>query len=157
MRAIFFVCLAACGDPGAASFGDPVDDPQVPPRGFDDILTWIEAGYYNDWSCEPEKHPPAPGSPHGSNRICSNDALVAAAAGDGEFPVGAAGIKEIFSGDQIELYAVYRKMTQAAGGDSWYWFEGVRGDVIANDVGDGTCTGCHGGAPRDFVFTIIAP
>jgi hypothetical protein len=156
MRALF-VFLVACSDPGAASFGDDLDDPQVPPRGYVDIETWIEAGHYQTWNCEPDRHPPIAGSGHSANRICSNDALVAAANGDGAFPVGAASVKEVFSGDEIVNYAVYRKMTETTGGASWYWFEGIGDDVVANDIDDDTCTGCHGGAPRDFVFTIVNP
>jgi hypothetical protein len=147
---------AACaGDPGPGSFGDPTDDPQVPPRGTDDILVWIDAGHYRSWHCEPEPHAPRSPSPHGRNRICSNDAL-AAATGDGAYPVGTAGVKEIFDANgSIRQYAVYRKVTAGDGGDTWYWFEGNRGDVVANGEGDDTCTSCHSQAPRDFVFTVV--
>ncbi len=158
MRSAMFLVLAACSsDPGSPSFGDLVDDPQLPPRGQDDIHTWIEAGHYLSWSCEPERHPPAPGSGHGPNRICSNDALVAAASGDADFSIGAASVKEVFESDDSIVYAVYRKMDETIGGNSWYWYEGTRDGNVANGQGDGTCTGCHGRAPRDFVYTIINP
>lgn len=156
MTRILLSCLAlsACGDPGPASVGDPIDDPQLPPRGSADLATWLEAAHYNTWQCEAEPHDARPRSPHGRNRICSNDVL-SAATGEGPFPVGAAAVKEIFDGDAIEQYAVYRKVTDGTGGNTWYWFEGTRDDVVANGEGDGTCTGCHSSAPRDFVFTII--
>jgi hypothetical protein len=142
-------------DPGQASFGDDLQDAQVPPRGFDDVLTWIAAGHYLTWNCEPEPHAPRPNSGHGRNRICSNEAL-SAAGSDGTFPVGAASVKEVFdSAGGIRLYAVYRKVEDRAGGDSWYWYEGIDGDVIANSEGASNCTGCHAGAPRDFVFTVV--
>lgn len=147
--------VMGCSDPGPATLGDPLDDPQVPPRGSDDITTWIAAGHYQDWACEPAPHAPRPPSPHGSNRICSNDAL-AASTGDGPYPVGSAAVKEIYSGNEISLFAVYRKVEAGDGGSTWYWFEGTKDDVIANGVGDGTCVGCHAGAPRDFVFTPVA-
>lgn len=151
---LLLLLLVACNDPGPASLGDSLDDPQVPPRGADDVMTWIEAGHYNAWSCEAEAHPPRAGSGHGPNRICSNDALVDAT-GD-VFPIGAAAVKEVFDGDgSIAAYAVYRKLTSATGGDSWYWFEGTRDGNVANGPGDSTCTGCHGRAPRDFVYTIV--
>lgn len=155
MRALFLL-LAACHDPGPPSFGDPLDDPQVPARGAEDVLTWIEAGYYNGWACETASHPPRPGSGHGANRICSNDALIAAA--DLEvFPIGAAAVKEVFESDgSIHAFAVYRKMTETTGGDSWYWYEGTRDGNFANGQGDDTCTGCHSRAPKDFVYTIVA-
>jgi hypothetical protein len=148
--------VVACSDPGPASFGDPTTDPQLPPRGHEDILGWLAAGHYQAWRCEAAAHGPRPPSPHGTTRICNNDALTGAA-GDGPFPVGAASVKEILQGDRIALYAVYRKVAAGAGGATWYWFEGVEGDIIANGTDDDTCTGCHRGAPRDFVFTVVPP
>jgi hypothetical protein len=156
MRAIAcaLLVLAACSD-GPESYGDPVDDLQVPPRGTNDFLTWAEAGHYNAWNCEAEPHPPRPPGAHGTNRICTNDAL-STATGEGPYPVGSAAVKEVFDGDGgIRLFAVYRKVEATTGGDSWYWFEGSRDRVVANGEGDSTCTGCHGGAPRDFVFTVV--
>lgn len=151
---LLVLALVACDD-GPESFGDPLDDPQLPPRGHTDVLTWIEAGHYLSWQCEPERHPARPGSGHGANRICSNAAL-AASTGDGAFPAGAAAVKEVFnSSGGIRLYAVYRKVRDGSGGATWYWYEGLDDNVIANGEGDGTCTGCHGRAPRDFVYTII--
>ena len=154
MRLLFVVLAACSSDPGPSSFGDPVDDPQVPPRGADDVLTWIEAGHYNTWACETGSHPPRPGSGHGPNRVCSNDALVATAELD-VFPIGAASVKEFESDGSIAAFAVYRKMTEATGGDSWYWYEGTRDGNVANGQGDATCTGCHGRAPKDFVYTVV--
>lgn len=156
MRSLLVMVLTACSDPGPASFGDPVDGPQLPPRGAVDLPVWIEAGHYNAWACEAEPHPPRAGSGHGPNRICSNDAMVAAADLEGAFPVGAAAVKEVFESDgSIAAYAVYRKLTDGTGGDSWYWFEGTRDHNVANGPADDTCTGCHGRAPRDFVYTIV--
>jgi len=157
MRWLLLVaCLAACtDDPGPPSFGDPTDDPQLPPRGTTDLLDWIDAGHYLTWQCEAAPHPPRAGSGHGANRICSNDALAAAAADD-LFPVGAASVKEVYNDDgAIRVYAVSRRVFSEAGGDSWYWFEGGRGGNAANGLGDPTCTNCHGGAPRDFVYTVV--
>jgi hypothetical protein len=152
--AVLLVFALGCDD-GPTTFGDVVDDPQLPPRGSDDLLTWIEAGHYKTWACEPEAHPARTGSPHGKNRICSNDALVTST-GTGPYPVGAAGLKEILAeSGAIRLYAVYRKVEAGDGGDTWYWFEGKRGDIASNGEGDSTCTGCHSRAPRDFVYTAV--
>jgi hypothetical protein len=150
------VLMAACAGDGMASYGDELDDPQLPPRGHADVLTWLEAGHYLGWACEPDAHPSRAGSGHGPNRICTNDTLLAAAAGTGAFPVGAAAVKEVFddAGD-IRLFAVYRKLRAGTDGNSWYWYEGLGDHVIANAEGDDTCTDCHARAPRDFVYTIV--
>jgi hypothetical protein len=154
-RFLLLLSISACADPGPTSVGDALDDPQVPPQGSSDVITWIEAGFYEGWACEDAAHPPRAPSPHGQNRICSNDAL-AASTGDGPYPVGAAAVKELYDGaGSISLYAVYRKVVDGDGGSTWYWFEGTKDDVIANGTGEGTCVGCHSRAPRDFVFTQV--
>ena len=156
---VAIVAASACvDDPGPETFGDPTTDPQLPPRGSTDLLDWIAAGHYLAWSCEAAPHPARPGSGHGPNRICSNTVLATAAPGDGPFPVGAAAVKEVFDDTgAIRVYAVYRKVEAAPGGDSWYWFEGDRDHNFANGQGDGTCTGCHAAAPRDYVYTVVPP
>lgn len=147
--------LAGCDD-GPPSFGDALDDPELPPRGSEDVSSWIEAGHYTSWACEPEAHPPRGSSPHHRNRICSN-ALLATATGDGPYPVGAAAVKELVTeSGSIAQYALYRKVEPGDGGDTWYWFEGKRGDVPFNGMGESTCTDCHERAPRDFVFIVVA-
>lgn len=150
---LFVWLLAACTDPGPTSFGDDLADPQVPARGTDDAPTWLAAGHYQAWHCEAAPHAGRPPSPHGKNRICSNDALSTAATG--EFPVGAASVKEIYEGDDIFAYAIARKLTTGAGGDGWYWYEANPDKVYANGEGAGSCTGCHARAARDFVFTVV--
>ncbi|MCW5801579.1 MAG: hypothetical protein KIT31_04275 [Deltaproteobacteria bacterium] len=157
LRLFCLLCLIAAGcSDGPDSYGDDPADLQLPPRGTADFLAWVEEGHYLAWSCEAEAHPPRPRSGHGRNRICSNDALAAAATGEGPYPVGAAAVKEVLDdAGGIRLYAVYRKVEAGDGGDSWYWFEGSRDRVVANGEGDGTCTGCHASAPRDFVFTVV--
>jgi hypothetical protein len=156
LLAIGFALVAgACTDNGAASFGDDLTDPQVPPRGTSDVQDWLAAGYYQAWRCEAEPHPSRSPSPHGQNRICNNDALHAAPAGTA-FPIGAASVKEIYAGgDAIVTYAVSRKITDGSTGDNWYWYEGNPGKVYANSEGADNCTSCHSQAPRDFVFTIV--
>lgn len=158
---VITLCAAAlatgggCGDSGPTSYGDSVTDPELPARGSEDATTWLAAGLYRSWNCEPAAHPARGFSPHGANRICSNAALVAST-GPGPYPVGAAAVKEIFDdAGAIRLYAVYRKVAAGEGGDSWYWYEGKGDDVVANGEGDDTCTGCHSRAERDFVFTVV--
>lgn len=150
------VALAGCDD-GPPSFGDDLTDPQLPARGTTDLPQWLAAGYYQAWRCEPAPHPGRSPSPHGGARICNNDALQAAAAtGIGAFPAGAASVKEVYDGGRRAGYAVSRKLTAGDGGDRWYWYERSSGNVYANGSGADNCTGCHGGAPRDYVF-VIAP
>ena len=93
--------LVACG-------GSPAMDPQLPPTtGRTDVEAWLTAGFYKSWSCEPTSHAKRSPSPHDQNRICSNAAL-SGFAGTGEYPVGAAGVKELFddTGKTIVGYAV---------------------------------------------------
>jgi hypothetical protein len=154
MRSILVIAIAfaGCTDDGPESFGDDTTDPQLPPRGTGDARTWLAAGHYLDWRCEPVPHSGRSPSPHGRNRICNNDTL---RAGTGDFPVGATAVKEIYEGDAIVTYAIARKVTAGAGGDGWYWYEANPDKVFANSEGADNCTGCHSGAPRDFVFTVI--
>ena len=157
-RACLLVSIAAtactaASEPDPRSAGDDLTDPELPPRGTDDLPAWLAAGYYRAWRCEPEAHEGRAPSPHGRNRICNNAALHAAA-GTGPFPAGAASVKEIFDGD-VKTYAVSRKLADGAGGDTWYWYEGNAEHAYGNGRGTPVCTGCHGGAARDYVFTIV--
>src|SRR4051812_36675170 len=82
--------IGGCGNGGG---GD--DESQVPPTSSAaDIDAWIAEGHYKEWACEDKEHEARSPSPHGFNRICSNDVL--SAAGDGEYPVDSAGVKELW-------------------------------------------------------------
>jgi hypothetical protein len=147
MRSLLASLAVAAGcaaDP--AIYADDVTAPQLPPRG-PDALTWLAAGHYQQWHCEPAPHAARPPSPHGTTRICTNDALSAARDAVGPFPVGAAAA--------IVAYAIYRKTHDAAGGASWYWFESSTATVATSGEGVAGCTGCHGQASHDFVFTAV--
>src|SRR5215212_8866349 len=134
MRSVLIVIaalvLAGCTDTGPDSFGDDLDDPQLPARGTADAIAWLAAGHYQAWHCEATPHPGRSPSPHGKNRICNNDALHAAA--PGQFPSGSASVKEIYAGDAIVSYALARKLTDGASGDAWYWYEGNPDKVYAS-------------------------
>ncbi|MBZ0235880.1 MAG: hypothetical protein K8M05_26360 [Deltaproteobacteria bacterium] len=151
------VLAAACGDGGGGD-GGGTSDAQLPPTGAAQVRAWIEAGHYLDWRCEPAGHDARDPSPHGRNRICNNDAITA---GSGDFPLGAAAVKELLdSSDNIIGHAVYRKDAAGAGGAGWYWYEDVNGDVVADGAGTAgvprdVCADCHSHAERDFVFTIV--
>src|SRR5258708_5927503 len=92
----------ACGN-GSSSASDS-GDPQTPPIGRANVEGWLAMGFYQMWTCEPEPHPARPFGAHGRNRVCSNHLL--SSAGAGEFPVGAASVKEIYAGSQLSGYAV---------------------------------------------------
>ena len=83
--------------------------------------------------------------------------LQAGTGGSGEFPVGAASVKELYSGTNVVGYAVSLRIKTGPSGDSWYWYENGFGGV-----GITSCTGCHSKAGsggtyigRDFVFVRV--
>ena len=154
--------LAACGmsdpDPGPTGPDAPPatgGDAELPPQGHAALAPWLAAGHYKAWACEPAPHPARPPGAHGENRICSNALLSATASGD--YPVGAAAVKELVRSGAVTGYAVGVKIAAPASGQSWYWYEAIGASVIADGVNRALCSNCHAGAPRDFVFTRVAP
>lgn len=184
---IFALLLGAgCGDPkvNAATDGSTggdmamaAVDKQLPPAsGRADISAWLGKGYYKAFHCEAMPHASRSPSPHGMNRICSNDVL--SAAGAGEYPVDSAAVKELYDamGANIVGYATYRHVKAGTTGDTWYWYETVPAGSPAPHEMDGTvadglggsgpaqmiCVGCHaaagsdaGHSGHDFVYTQI--
>ena len=186
--------LAACGgDASTASTGSGggggagggstsatggamlTSDAQTPPQGgVSTMKAWLATGDYKKWHCEAAKHASKDPSPHGINRICSNTKLAGAGA-TGMFPVGSAGVKELWdkAGGMIIGYAVYVKTeADSAGGANWYWYEdnpslNPMGGVVADGFGASgnakdICVGCHvkaasgfAASARDFVFTQV--
>ena len=161
------IALSACSSAPATSTGDagsdaaqPAQDPstlgdtQTPATGDDaTISAWLAKGEYKAWTCEPAVHDARSPSPHGKNRICSNTLSSKHAAG--EFPVGAANVKEIYdeAGQKVVGFAIARKVAAGAG-DAWYWYEKTGTSVVANGLGvEGApmavCVGCHKGAGSD--------
>ncbi len=153
------------GDAGVVVVPDAGQfDPQVPPlTSAEEIKKWIAAGFYKSWKCEPERNATR-GAHHGPNRICSNNAL--SAHGDGEYPIGAVGFKELYdAAGKINGYAIEVKTKKnsdvANPGAAWFWFEELNGGVIANAEGFAGCTGCHSAAGtgmrtgHDYVYTQI--
>lgn len=149
MKRAALILLCACG--AAATV-----DPQLPPAASGQIDGWLAARAYLDWQCEPSAHAARPNGAHGTNRICSNDAL-SAHDGGGEYPVGSASVKEQFSSTgELNGYSVMVK-TATGGGASWWWWERSGTTVFGGSNGASLCTGCHSGAPNDFVFTQVRP
>ena len=160
-------CPAGCpaadaGCPGAMTMGDA----QTPPMNTDPVISaWLAGGAYKAWKCEPTGHASRSPSPHGRNRICNNTALTNTAAGN--YPVGAASVKELLvadGGTEITGYALGLKIAAGAStGASWYWYGKNNGSILANAKGTVAtgCTGCHSlagtamNSGRDFVFTQV--
>jgi hypothetical protein len=175
------VAPAGCGGNGASA--SPASDggaspavtdgggQQIPPMGSANVEAWLAGGAYKSWHSEAAIHEARSPSPHGFNRIYSNDVVHGAATGTASWPAGAAAVKELYASatDTTPVgYAVYSK-TQAdsAGGANWYWYERVpltstvphdANGVVADGLGSsGTpltiCVGCHGAAGSDTAHT----
>lgn len=166
---LFAMTLAACGGDDA----DPTGDPQTPPIGRVAIEAWLTDGgaTYKTWAAEPAIHAARMPSPHGFNRIYSNDLIKNNAAGNGVWPKGAAAVKELYASATATApigIAVYLKLEDdSAAGANWYWYERVPLDseaphdangVVADGTGDtgpakAICVGCHTGAGVDADHT----
>ncbi len=169
-------CPAGCpaadaGCPSADAGCPAMGDAQTPPMGTDaEAAAWLAKGHYKTWKCEVDGHAARSPSPHGRNRICNNSKLTTTSAGN--YPVGAASVKELIAtdgGTAITGYAYGLKIAAGASmGASWYWYEKNDGMLIANGKGNKAgnettvCTGCHQGAGsdaahsgRDFVYTQV--
>jgi hypothetical protein len=166
-RVIVIGLFAACG-----SSDSKTSDDQTPPTGGRaEIEQWLTAASYKTWACEPAVHAARSPSPHGFNRICSNDLIAGAAAGTTAWPKGAAAVKEIYASLTATTpsgYAVYLKTdTDSADGANWYWYERVPSDsaaphdangVVADGKGgagtaNSICVGCHRAAGSDAAHT----
>jgi hypothetical protein len=164
--------FAACSSDSTDSM---MSDAQTPPTsGRVAIEKWLADASYKTWACEPAVHAARDPSPHGFNRICSNDLIMAAATATGPWPKGAASVKEIY--DTLTAttpvgYAVYLKTApDSAGGANWYWYERLptssnvphdaNGVVADGKGGSGTplsiCVGCHTAAGSDATHTPSA-
>jgi len=126
----------------------PPDGDQLPPTEAIALRSWLQEGRYLGWHAESGIHPS--GGPHfGRVRTYLNDvAFDSLASGQSQHPKGAAVVKELyFSGSTVREWAVETKLeNDSAGGQNWYWYEGLR---LAGR-GLAACTGCHGSDYLDF-------
>jgi len=164
-----------------ASTDDSLGAPNPAPLASDDqtppntdraaVEPWLAAGSYKNWACEIDPHPQMKVSPHGMNKICSNDleANFSGAAGS-ERPVGSAAVKELYDDSaQLVGYAVAVKVKAASdAGAGWYWYERVplssaaphnSKGIVADGLGSaGTastiCVGCHVAAALDDTHSL---
>lgn len=131
---------------------DPTLDKQFPPTSSEQMETWLAAGHYTSWKCEPKPTKKSDGAAaihaHGGmNRVCTN-ALLASSSADGqEFPKGVASVKELYdaSGKRTGTAVTVKVDAQSDGGKGWYYWEGqaIAGRGIAG------CAGCHSAAGSD--------
>jgi hypothetical protein len=168
MRTVSLICLTILG---CSSSNDASNDPQTPPMGRAAVETWLAAGFYKSWATEPAVHASRSPSPHGFDRVFSNDLLAANATKTGAWPEGVAAVKELYAdgaSTAIIGYAVYHKLAaDSAAGANWDWYERVPLDSpVPHDgngvVADGTggsgnakdiCVGCHMAAGMDAAHT----
>ena len=174
--AALLLTVAGCGGHPSPGQGDEQTPPTV---GYEGVEAWLTAGSYKAWHCEPTPHDPRSPSPHlGRNRICSNELL--STAGPGEYPVGAAAVKEMYdsAGTTLNGYAVYLHTKAGKTSDTYYWYErvplssGAPHDQVTGVVADGfgggmaapevICVSCHkeagsdaGHSGHDYVYTQV--
>jgi len=145
------------GDDTDATVGSTTtggDEQPLPPTNGAELLPWLEAGEYLEWTAESGVH--SSSGPHGGGvRTFVNDVLLASLeAGATTHPENAAAIKELYGdGGTVIGWAVEVKLqAESAGGDGWYWYERFEDSVYADGTGEGICTGCHG-AGNDYVLS----
>jgi hypothetical protein len=138
---------------------------QRPPQGAAALEAWLTKANYEDWQCESGVHAARSPSPHGFNRICSNDAISSRATDDGTWPAGAASVKELYAslGAKSPMgYAVYLKTADdSEGGAKWYWYERIGDQTVADGLGNSgpakaICVACHAAAGSDDAHTPSA-
>ncbi|HEX2670132.1 MAG TPA: hypothetical protein VHM25_04630 [Polyangiaceae bacterium] len=152
-------CHSAAGSdadhPGLGDFTyfQVTDQADLPPIGAIRAQAWLYQKAYADWTCEDEPSDKTFGAAaihvHGRNRICSNARLATAQMNGGQWPAGAAAVKELYEpGDAGAMTGALLYLKVAAdsqGGDGWYWYAGAE----AEGFGEAACTGCHSVAGSD--------
>jgi hypothetical protein len=150
-------------------------DVQTPPQtGAADVEAWLAQKSYQSWHSETSVHAQRSPSPHGFDRIYSNDLISGAATSTAPWPAGAAAVKELYATATDTTpngYAVYVKTdADSNGGANWYWYERVPLDsaaphdsagVVADGFGDSggaltVCVSCHSAAGSDAAHTPSA-
>lgn len=157
---------------GAPNPAGKAGDAQTPPTtNGADVEAWLKKGEYKAWTCETAEHAQLKVSPHGYNRVCSNE-LASNFSGDAddERPAGTAAVKELYDdASNLVGYAVAVKVGAASkAGDAWYWYERVpldsaaphdKSGVVADGLGSAgaaksICVGCHAGAGSDTPHSL---
>lgn len=144
-----FACVAlGCGDTNARVVGEVPTNP-------DALYAWLEAGRYDDWDAEPERHPTA--GPHGDEVRTFFDVTLAASLESENVvhQVEAAAVKELYNDDALTGWAVMVKTKPASDAGSWYFYEILdrsKPNAPIEGQGKSLCAGCHS-AGTDFVLS----
>jgi hypothetical protein len=134
--------------------------PSMIPTSGPELLAWLQAGNYLDWTSESALHPPV--GPHFQLVLTYfNEPLLASlAAGDASHPAGSAAVKELYNngGELAGWAAMVKTQDDSDGGMSWFWYEGFGDSISFSGFGLGVCTSCHDseyrGLPsKDFVLS----
>lgn len=175
--AVMALCLlgaSACGDDDDTMKDTPPasNEEQTPPTSAGAISAWLDKGYYKQWHCEEAVHEARSPSPHGFNRICSNDLIADNVSRNDPWPKGAAAVKELYDdGSESEPsgFSVYLKTaSDSKDGANFYWYEQLPplnqfaamfpNGVAADGWGDSgnaksICVTCHVAAGADAAHT----
>lgn len=137
-------------DAGAGGSGGSAEG--VVPGEATKLQSFLDDGLYKSFEAESAVHDGFTNSPHGRVRTFINPLLAdSLKANNAEHPVGAASIKELYSSsDQLRGYAVNLKIKAGSGGDTWYFYEILDGNVAVDDIGLSVCVGCHSAGPDLF-------
>src|SRR5262249_34159102 len=146
--------------------GDAGDDSQGP-RTLTTaaIERWLDAAHYESWPCTPIRASRPPATSTRPMKVCSNHTL--STAGPGEYPIGSVDVRIFY--DAAHTHIVGRALTvktKAGGGEAFYWYEKINGNLNASAHGDAAqarpCVQCHEKASpslfgHDFVFNQVTP
>lgn len=114
------------------------------------LIKWLQAGNYKSWAKESKVHG---GGIHGQVLVYINAALDASLkAGNSTHTVGSASVKELYTGSNVTGYAVMVKVSSGAAASTWYWYEKIGSNVVADGTSVSLCTGCHS-AGKDYFRT----
>jgi hypothetical protein len=98
---------------------------------------------------------PAGPSPHGTFKLKFNSTTVSQLGSDGKFPGGtfqdgSVIVKEVYSGNQVTLYAVMKKDDSRFSANGWLWGEYKPDGEVVYSVGEKgkVCVSCHSGSPN---------
>lgn len=167
-RAWFVAAVLACEAAPVEVEVAPVIEVAAPRLDADAVPTdpaatqaWLQAFAYRTWS--PQTEIRATGE-HGGERLYFNHLLAASVkAGATEHPIGAAAVRELYSGDlrRLKGFALMVK-TGPSGpvGEGWFWFEifgtTAEAEPTVAEHGARGCVGCHAHAV-DFVPSPDTP